>query len=102
MSRDDIYTSHVLRAPRFPRHGGRAWGSPGERSRPSEITDLDARMHPSIDVLETSSLGKRGNRELSADPRWLSVPPLYLVHIYRLAETYTTDQPLAKGVSSKQ
>ena len=44
---------------------------------------------------------ERGNRELSAKPRWLSIPPLYPVHVYRLAETYTTDQLLAKRVSSK-
>ena len=107
--------SYMPRAPCFTRHGGRAWGSPGERNRPSEITDLDTHMHrPSAqgglaciaqapkyrrtrDVLPW----ERGNRELSADPRWLSIPPLYPVHVYRLAETYTTDQLLAKRVSSK-
>merc|ERR1711965_420529 len=44
---------------------------------------------------------ERGNRELSAKPRRLSIPPLYPVHVYRLAETYTADQLLAKRVSSK-
>jgi len=37
--------SYMPRAPCFTRHGGRAWGSPGERNRPSEITDLDTHMH---------------------------------------------------------